>query len=115
MKRALMTFGNPFGLALYDKTQENVETSSPKTTSERAAPIALSASIDTKRQRYADEFTQWLSQADDLDTVRSIWRNEQPSRADLGIGGTPLERELRVAWTARGNELAKAAGSPHAP
>lgn len=25
MKRALMTFGNPFGLALYDKTQKNVE------------------------------------------------------------------------------------------
>src|SRR5690606_26864046 len=24
MKRALMTFGNPFGLALYDKTQANV-------------------------------------------------------------------------------------------
>ena len=29
MKRALMTFGNPFGLALYDKTQANVETTSP--------------------------------------------------------------------------------------
>ena len=25
MKRALMTFGNPFGLALYDKTQANVQ------------------------------------------------------------------------------------------
>lgn len=25
MKRALMTFGNPFGLALYDKTQEGVD------------------------------------------------------------------------------------------
>ena len=25
MKRALMTFGNPFGLALYDKTQKNVQ------------------------------------------------------------------------------------------
>lgn len=25
MKRSLMTFGNPFGLALYDKTQENVD------------------------------------------------------------------------------------------
>ena len=24
MKRALMTFGNPFGLALYDKSQSNV-------------------------------------------------------------------------------------------
>lgn len=26
MKRAMMTFGNPFGLALYDKTQSNVAT-----------------------------------------------------------------------------------------
>ena len=26
MKRALMTFGNPFGLALYDKSQANVQT-----------------------------------------------------------------------------------------
>ena len=25
MKRAMMTFGNPFGLALYDKTQKNVQ------------------------------------------------------------------------------------------
>lgn len=29
MKRALMTFGNPFGLALYDKTQANVEHGGP--------------------------------------------------------------------------------------
>ena len=29
MKRALMTFGNPFGLALYDKTQANVEAAPP--------------------------------------------------------------------------------------
>ncbi len=27
MKRAFMTFGNPFGLALYDKAQENVDKS----------------------------------------------------------------------------------------
>lgn len=31
MKRALMTFGNPFGLALYDKTQANVQTPPPPT------------------------------------------------------------------------------------
>jgi DNA repair and recombination protein RAD52 len=30
MKRALMTFGNPFGLALYDKTQANVAVDPPK-------------------------------------------------------------------------------------
>ena len=29
MKRALMTFGNPFGLALYDKTQANVAEAPP--------------------------------------------------------------------------------------
>jgi len=29
MKRALMTFGNPFGLALYDKSQSNVEDIKP--------------------------------------------------------------------------------------
>lgn len=31
MKRALMTFGNPFGLALYDKTQANVVEAPPET------------------------------------------------------------------------------------
>lgn len=30
MKRALMTFGNPFGLALYDKTRENVGHNAPE-------------------------------------------------------------------------------------
>lgn len=30
MKRALMTFGNPFGLALYDKTQANVQAPEPE-------------------------------------------------------------------------------------
>lgn len=34
MKRALMTFGNPFGLALYDKAQEGVE----KPASARSSP-----------------------------------------------------------------------------
>lgn len=31
MKRAMMTFGNPFGLALYDKTQANVGVDAPRT------------------------------------------------------------------------------------
>lgn len=34
MKRALMTFGNPFGLALYDKTQANVQAAPPPTITE---------------------------------------------------------------------------------
>lgn len=37
MKRALMTFGNPFGLALYDKTQANVATAQAE------PPVAVKA------------------------------------------------------------------------
>lgn len=41
MKRALMTFGNPFGLALYDKTQANVAVDVPKPTSAAAMKRGL--------------------------------------------------------------------------
>jgi DNA recombination protein Rad52 len=41
MKRALMTFGNPFGLALYDKTQSNVsDTASAAVAAPPAPPKA---------------------------------------------------------------------------
>jgi DNA repair and recombination protein RAD52 len=44
MKRALMTFGNPFGLALYDKTQANVESAPAAQSRPRdAAPPARNA------------------------------------------------------------------------
>jgi DNA recombination protein Rad52 len=44
MKRALMTFGNPFGLALYDKQQREVTQS----TAESSAPRTASASNGTR-------------------------------------------------------------------
>jgi DNA recombination protein Rad52 len=44
MKRALMTFGNPFGLALYDKQQREVTQS----TGESSAPRTASASNGTR-------------------------------------------------------------------
>ncbi len=48
-KRALMTFGNPFGLALYDKAQENVSTNVPDAmaddTEKGAAPTTPAAAI----------------------------------------------------------------------
>lgn len=37
-KRSLMTFGNPFGLALYDKTQANVSDDEPETQARERAP-----------------------------------------------------------------------------
>lgn len=41
MKRALMTFGNPFGLALYDKTQANVTDEKPHEDGEWGKPAAV--------------------------------------------------------------------------
>ena len=41
MKRALMTFGNPFGLALYDKTQSEVVDAAPRPKPVRTAPAKV--------------------------------------------------------------------------
>lgn len=85
MKRALMTFGNPFGLALYDKTQENVETnsapqqgrnapaSSPPRTSGAGAPL-LSELGETYRKAMMlantkDDLGGWMSA--NVDTMKS--------------------------------------------
>ena len=57
MKRAFMTFGNPFGLALYDKTQANVETKP----TDNVTPDALSA------------FVGRMDKAEALEELQSIW------------------------------------------
>ena len=46
-KRALMTFGNPFGLALYDKEQTNVEHEAPKRIVQQSE---VTLSMNLKRQ-----------------------------------------------------------------
>lgn len=47
MKRALMTFGNPFGLALYDKEQANVD-GYPQTPKATANPNDLYKALETE-------------------------------------------------------------------
>ncbi len=48
MKRALMMFGNPFGLALYDKKQRNVEDGAAREQAERLKKEADKKNIDEK-------------------------------------------------------------------
>lgn len=50
MKRALMTFGNPFGLALYDKQQAGVEDEAPAKTCDVLSSAAVKMVTDLKRQ-----------------------------------------------------------------
>lgn len=59
MKRALMTFGNPFGLALYDKSQENVDRGEPE--QRRAAPRQQDAAPPSRPP--ADDFWERPSYA----------------------------------------------------
>lgn len=49
MKRAMMTFGNPFGLALYDKSRENVGVEPPTADEAKAAIMASKTLADLQR------------------------------------------------------------------
>lgn len=94
MKRALMTFGNPFGLALYDKTQANVAVV------ESAAVTAAKAAIDLCRSE--DELTQWS--ADNkaaLDGMsnddRAAVRKAYAARLALVRTNTPFDQQKEAA------------------
>ncbi len=50
MKRALMTFGNPFGLALYDKAQREVTSSATPTPVPNANPSRRPAEVAPRQQ-----------------------------------------------------------------
>jgi hypothetical protein len=87
MKRALMTFGNPFGLALYDKAQRQVSSAAgqgdgaqrpPVSQPAAGAPSSAGASPAHGRTQAADSTAQQSAQADpgqqslDADTIRHL-------------------------------------------
>lgn len=74
MKRALMTFGNPFGLALYDKTQENVETHSapPGRNATPAVPRTSSGSVAPPSQAFL-AFREVMRTARSKADLREWW------------------------------------------
>ena len=76
MKRALMTFGNPFGLALYDKAQANVEADAPARSSRPAKPAEdnpfTANPIDAVA---ADEAVGLLKQAKTLADLSELWKS----------------------------------------
>jgi DNA recombination protein Rad52 len=63
MKRALMTFGNPFGLALYDKEQRQVVDAPP----EKLQPTDLNALIEeVLRMKTTAALRKWWKQTADF-------------------------------------------------
>ena len=65
MKRALMTFGNPFGLALYDKEQREVA----DTPAKPAAPAVDRILTMIGRASDAIELGKWMASAKVLDAM----------------------------------------------
>ena len=83
MKRALMTFGNPFGLALYDKQQREVTSSAASTPVASANPISRPADVVPRRESQSTAQPEVDPSLDPLDpgtihqlhsTIRSLPR-----------------------------------------
>lgn len=92
MKRALMTFGNPFGLALYDKTQANVvdgdapEPEPRHSFNSHKAAIEAATDMETLRQVFetakADK-SMTKAEADDLIRVKDKRKVDLSKPRDL--------------------------------
>jgi DNA recombination protein Rad52 len=83
MKRALMTFGNPFGLALYDKQQREVTSSAAPTPVPNANPSSRPAEVAPRRESQSTAQREIDPSLDPLDpgtihqlhsTIRSLPR-----------------------------------------
>lgn len=76
MKRALMTFGNPFGLALYDKTQANVV-----------------EEVDESYVQFLASCREYIRTTNDPKEIRDWWGSDEQrmARRDFQIAQTDLE------------------------
>jgi DNA repair and recombination protein RAD52 len=75
-KRALMTFGNPFGLALYDKAQSNV-----------------ASEVDVSRLRFIEECKAKIAAFDetDRDGISRWWHSDEQRKARRDFEINPAE------------------------
>lgn len=100
MKRALMTWGNVFGLALYDKTQANVEDGSRKQSSANTdTPFdAPEETTEQKVKRLAGEIIHEIAQCDDHITVaRAVQRRDDDLEWIKGQSPKAHEHVLKQA------------------
>lgn len=89
MKRAMMTFGNPFGLALYDKSRENVREPEPTPSEAR------------------DRIKAAIARATDAQTLDRLWNHDVTKKTFAGLPA-PMQGELTKAHTDRMAEVFQA-------
>lgn len=93
MKRALMTFGNPFGLALYDKERAGVADES-----------------DASRNQFIGECGLMIADFTDVAALITWWNSdaEKQKRRDFDLSADDVEK-LKAAVTAKREALIKKA------
>jgi len=85
MKRALMTFGNPFGLALYDKEKTNVASAEQIEAERRAeAYMAIARAAITSLK------------AEDSEIARKWWSEEKEARRAAGLQKAEVDELTRL-------------------
>ena len=77
MKRAMMTFGNPFGLALYDKTKSNVADNVQETLTEARTEVSEAVGDSTSRLVFPAFQSDLRAQATDT-TLTNAWQRWLP-------------------------------------
>lgn len=82
MKRALMTFGNPFGLALYDKKQANVE-DAPKQTPKPGDGVRGAANSRDNLEARALAISAELRACTDMGMLIAYWPTVQAELATM--------------------------------
>lgn len=79
MKRALMTFGNPFGLALYDKSQAEVGNNPPER--------------DPGADKLIEALTGFIQECETFDEAVAWWNEDtqKQARRDFGLTNEDIE------------------------
>jgi len=97
MKRALMTFGNPFGLALYDKTQASVVDTPAEPPPPKIDPAA-----------FFDRWQRMLAQAVTAEALSKVRADTVPERAEVDEQDKAMTTKINDAFKRRRAELAAA-------
>ena len=100
MKRALMTFGNVFGLALYDKERRNVEDDRAPSRQRQTAPTGRNASDTAMRMKEA------INKAENYEALQALVSTDRWKDGLAKL--TPAEQsDLRDLYKRRSHSLSE--------
>lgn len=111
MKRALMTFGNPFGLALYDKEQRGVTNGGGQEAGKKSEPASGSSADDSP----PPAVTKWVTDAKlffkNAESVHELatWAKDNKALAKLKANHPAQHKEVIEAYERTKLELTEIA------